>query len=70
VKNNDALRDYDTAIKLNNKSASSYYGRGIAKLRLGLKNEGEDDKRAGVALDGWIMHKFTKWGVQPDGSVG
>jgi tetratricopeptide (TPR) repeat protein len=70
VKNNDALRDYDMAIKLNNKSASSLYGRGIAKLRLGLKSEGEDDKRAGVALDGWIMHKFTKWGVQPDGSVG
>lgn len=70
VKNNDALGDYDMAIKLNNKSASSYYGRGIAKLRLGLRYEGDNDKNAGIALDGWIMHKFTKWGVRSDGSVG
>lgn len=70
AKDKDALRDYELSLKLLPKSASSLYGRSIALRRLGRKSEADADKNAAIALDGWIMHKFTKWGVAADGSVG
>lgn len=69
-KNQDALRDYEFSLKLNAKSATSLYGKSIALRRMGRTREADEAKNAAIGIDGWIMHKFTKWGVMADGSVG
>ena len=46
-----AIDDYDAALKLNPKQASSLYGRGIAKLRSGSSAAGNSDIAAAKAIN-------------------
>ena len=65
----DALADYDAALKLNAKKAYSLYGRGIAKLRRGDAAGGQADIAAGIAISPDIGQVFARWGVKPEGGT-
>ena len=60
----DAITDYDTSI-VNNRRASSLFGRGIAKLRSGDASGGKSDIDAATALDPGIVQKYAGYGVTP-----
>ena len=60
----DAIADYDTALRLKPKLAGSLYGRGLAKQRKGDQAGGEADIAAAKAIKADIAEEFAKWGVQ------
>jgi tetratricopeptide (TPR) repeat protein/predicted aspartyl protease len=60
-----SIADYDEAIKLQVKSGWSYYGRGLAKLKKGLKADGEADVAAAKALDPRIADDAKRHGIAP-----
>ena len=62
---NDAIHDYDSALRINPKMATSLYGRGLAELRLGEKAQGQNDLAAAEKLDKGIVQAFAKMGLTP-----
>jgi membrane associated rhomboid family serine protease len=62
---NDAVADYDEALKLNPKQAGSLYGRGLAKLTKGDRAGGEADIAAAKAIQADIAEEFARYGVTP-----
>ena len=60
-----AIADYDEALKLEPKSAGAMYGRGIAKLRKKKTAEGESD--IAVAVKTWpqVADEFKRRGIVP-----
>jgi tetratricopeptide (TPR) repeat protein len=61
----EARADYDTAVKLDRKSASSLFGRGVAKKRLGDTAGAEKDLAAAKAIDSRIAATYAARGVTP-----
>lgn len=61
----DAIRDYDAALDRNPVIATSLYGRGLAKLRLGEQAQGEADLAAAQKLDSGIARLFAGVGLAP-----
>jgi tetratricopeptide (TPR) repeat protein len=61
----DAVADYDEALKLNPKQAGSLYGRGLAKLKNGDAAGGEADIAAAKAIQADIAEEFARYGVTP-----
>jgi tetratricopeptide (TPR) repeat protein len=61
----DAIRDYDAALKSKPKQAASLYGRGLAKLRKGERT-GLGDLEAAKALDPKIVDEFRSYGINAD----
>jgi tetratricopeptide (TPR) repeat protein len=59
-----AFKDYDAAVAINPKLASSLYVRGLAKLKLGDAS-GNADIEAAEALDPKIADKYAGYGVKP-----
>ena len=49
----NAIADYDAALKLNPKLAASLYGRGLAKLKKGDTGGGNADITAAKAIQGY-----------------
>jgi hypothetical protein len=62
---NDAVADYDEALKLNPKQAGSLYGRGLAKLTKSDRVGGEADIAAAKAIQADIAEEFARYGVAP-----
>jgi tetratricopeptide (TPR) repeat protein/predicted aspartyl protease len=60
-----AIADYDEAIAKNDKAAWSYYGRGLAKLRLGQKDAGEADLAKAKSLGPAGIERAKKLGIVP-----
>jgi tetratricopeptide (TPR) repeat protein len=60
-----AIADYDAALKERPNQASSLFGRGIAKLRKGMADDGEADLAAARAIDPKIDAQFADYGVKP-----
>ncbi len=58
-----AIDDYDEALDLQPKDASSLYGRGLARLRQGQAEEGEQDIAAALAIDAKVATRFTAMGL-------
>lgn len=58
-----AIRDYDTAIAMNPKVASSYYMRGRAKAMLNDPSAAQDLER-GVAGEPGIAARYAGYGIQ------
>jgi tetratricopeptide (TPR) repeat protein len=58
-----AAADFDAALKLNPKLASSLYGRGIAKNKK-QSGSGEADLAAAKAIDAKIAETFAGYGVK------
>jgi tetratricopeptide (TPR) repeat protein/predicted aspartyl protease len=59
-----AVADYDAALA-KQEFPDSYYGRGIAKLKLGQKAEGEADIDHAKRLDPRVVEKFAQAGIAP-----
>lgn len=60
----DAIADYDAALKLSEKSAFALYGRGIAKRGKGDAAGGEADMTAAKAMESDIADDFVKYGIK------
>jgi membrane associated rhomboid family serine protease len=60
----DAVADYDEALRRNQKLASSLYGRGLAKLKKGDAG-GEADIAAAKSIRADIAEEFARYGVTP-----
>jgi TonB family protein len=60
----EAIECYDSALKIRPTSASSLYGRGLAKLQQGAESAGRADIRAALALDAAIAERFDSYGLQ------
>jgi tetratricopeptide (TPR) repeat protein len=61
----DAIQDYDTALRANPQAASSLYGRGIAEMREGATAQGQADLAAATKLDSGIAKQFSDMGLTP-----
>ena len=61
----DAVADYDEALRRNPKQAGSLYGRGLAKLKKGDAVGGEADIAAARAIQADIAEEFARYGVTP-----
>jgi Flp pilus assembly protein TadD len=51
-------------LRFNPRQASSLYGRGVAKLRIGRVQEGQQDIAAAKALHANIADEFANLGVR------
>lgn len=60
----DAIADYDTALKTDPKIASSLYGRGVAKRKKGDSAGGTVDMAAANLLDPGVAGEFASYGVK------
>jgi hypothetical protein len=58
---NDAVADYDAALGLNAKLASSLYGRGLAKQKKGDTPGASADIAAAKAIRQDIADQFSRW---------
>jgi len=63
-KMDDAIKDYDAALKLDPKLAGALYGRGIAKTKKGDKTGGNDISAART-IKGNIGDEFAQYGIRP-----
>jgi tetratricopeptide (TPR) repeat protein len=61
----EARADYDIALKEDPKSASSLFGRGIARRRLDDVAGGNADMAAAKAIDPQIADAYAKYGLTP-----
>lgn len=59
-----ALSDYDAAVRLE-ENAHFVYGRGIARLQLGLNDEGNVDLARAAELQSDIADTYATYGVTP-----
>jgi tetratricopeptide (TPR) repeat protein len=60
----DALADYDAALKINPRAAGSLYMRGIIKLTKGDNAGGRSDIAAAKAVQANIGEEFARYGVK------
>ena len=61
----DAVRDYDSALRVSPNMPAALYGRGLAELRQGQKTQGQADLAAAAKLDGGIAQSFAQMGLAP-----
>jgi hypothetical protein len=59
-----AIADYDSALRLEPNLASSLYGRGLAKHRIGDAVGGDTDINAAIAINASIIKEFAGYHVQ------
>ncbi len=59
-----AITDYNSALRLAPKLASSLYGRGFAKLKKGDPAGGNADIAAAKTVDKDIVGEFARYGLQ------
>ncbi|HMN45747.1 MAG TPA: tetratricopeptide repeat protein [Povalibacter sp.] len=60
-----SLDDYERALKLQPKEAWSLYGRGLARIRLGRKEQGDADIEAATAIDASVARRYIEAGLSP-----
>ncbi len=60
-----SIADYDSAIKINPKDASSWYARGIDELRLQKPGESQADIAQAEALSPTVAERFSRHGIAP-----
>jgi predicted aspartyl protease/tetratricopeptide (TPR) repeat protein len=60
-----AIADYDDSLKLAPKNPWSLYGRGVAKIRMQKKADGEADLARATELSGTIAQEFQRRGITP-----
>jgi tetratricopeptide (TPR) repeat protein len=65
----DAVADYDEALKLNPKQAASLYGRGLAKFKKGDAGGSEADIAAAKAIQADVVEEFARYGVTPSAAT-
>jgi tetratricopeptide (TPR) repeat protein/predicted aspartyl protease len=60
-----AIRDYDESLKLNPRTAWSFYGRGLAEQRKGMKAQADADIAAAIALAPKLPEEAKLHGIAP-----
>jgi tetratricopeptide (TPR) repeat protein len=60
----DAIKDYDAALKLDPKLAGALYGRGLARIKKGDRNGGNADISASRAIKSDIAEEFARYGLR------
>jgi tetratricopeptide (TPR) repeat protein len=60
-----AVEAYDAALAQNSQLSSSLFVRGVAKQRLGQRDDGQSDIDAARGIDATIDKRFAAWGVTP-----
>jgi tetratricopeptide (TPR) repeat protein len=60
----EAITDYNAALKINGKLSRSLYGRGLAKLRKGDRSSGAADVSAAKVVNSDIVAEFTEYGLK------
>jgi len=60
----NAIADYDAALRINPKHASSLYGRGLAKRRSGNVSGGDGDIAAAKLIQPDIADEFASYGLR------
>lgn len=60
-----AIVAYDEALRLKPDLTESLFGRGLARLRKGLKAEGEADLAAARKLDAEVDARYVRYGLTP-----
>jgi tetratricopeptide (TPR) repeat protein len=63
-KMDDAIRDYDAALKMDPKLAGALYGRGLAKTKKGDRDGGSADMASAKAMKSDIESEFSRYGVR------
>jgi hypothetical protein len=61
--NGNAVADYDAALRLKPNQASSLYGRGLAKVRIGKTGEGNSDIAAAKSINPRVADEFAAHGI-------
>lgn len=59
-----AVADFDEALKIDTKSANALYGRGLAKRRKGDRAAGDADISAAKAIETSIAERFAHYGIK------
>ena len=59
-----AIVDFDQALKLRPTLASALYGRGVAKLRKGENASGEAEVSAAKAIKPNVAEEFARYGLR------
>ncbi|HZO48113.1 MAG TPA: tetratricopeptide repeat protein [Xanthobacteraceae bacterium] len=60
----DAIREYDAALKANPKIAASLFGRGTAKIRKGDSAAGNADIVAAITVNPGIAERMARYGIK------
>jgi len=60
-----AMADFDQVVSLEPRAAWPLYGRGLAKLKTGLSNQGKADIAAATVIDPKIANEAAKYGLAP-----
>jgi tetratricopeptide (TPR) repeat protein len=60
-----SIADYQAALKLQPKSALSMYGLGVARIKKGLKAEGDRDIQEAIAINSGIAAAYKQAGLAP-----
>lgn len=60
----NAVADYDAALKINSQMANALYGRGFAKLKKGDNPAGNDDIAAAKVIQPDIAEEFARYGMR------
>ncbi|MFI5002278.1 MAG: tetratricopeptide repeat protein, partial [Reyranellales bacterium] len=58
-----AIVDYNAALDVDPNRAISLFGRGMAKIKMGQKKEGEADQAAARALNPAVERQFSVYGL-------
>ena len=65
----DAIDAYNAAIETRPRQAQSLYGRGLAKLRLNRREEGEADLAAARTEFAKVDEEFAGYGLRPTSAL-
>ena len=60
-----AIADYDAELRLVPPDAYAFFGRGLAKMRLGASGPGRADLATAAAIDPTVAAAFASWGFRP-----
>ena len=61
----EALTDFQDGLNRDKQRAGAYFGQGIAKLRLGQREEGEADIARAEELDPKVAETYATYGITP-----
>ena len=60
----DAIKDYNEALKLDPKNPGAFYGRGMAKIKKGDRNGGSADISSARSIKSDIADEFSRYGIR------
>jgi len=62
----EAIAQFNAALKAQPRAAGALYGRGLAELKKGVTADGEADIAAARDLEPRLVEQYRRWGLTPD----